>query len=73
MRTNNKILDLIKKITKKKISKKNKILEFFDSLELLKMISIFDKNKIKFNFHNLNKSTTLDEFIDQLNKDNKLN
>ena len=70
MSKNSKIYNLLKKITKKNMKKKDKIFDLIDSLEVLKLINLLQKNKMKFNFKNYNKDTTLGEFIEQLNKDN---
>ena len=51
-----KILKILKSFKKKKISLNSKIFNYFDSMDLVKLLIIFQKKKYFIDFRNLSKN-----------------
>ena len=65
-----KILKILKSFKKKKISLNSKIFNYFDSMDLLKILIILEKKKYFIDFRNLSKNIKVVDLLKRIKKNN---
>ena len=65
-----KILKILKSFKKKKISLNSKIFNYFDSMDLVKLLIILEKKKYFIDFRNLSKNIKVVDLLKRIKKNN---
>ena len=63
-----KILKILKSFKKKKISLNSKIFNYFDSMDLVKLLIILEKKKYFIDFRNLSKNIKVVDLLKRIKK-----